>query len=131
VVGFTLLIQAAAYLNDWRNLGFDTWGAVALALSGGVCLLGGILTPITSVLVVLGAIAYALSWMPAPTANLFDTKLAIINVIAIATAILFLGPGAFSLDARLFGRREIFIPTVRVRQNRDDPVNPGSGFSVE
>jgi hypothetical protein len=27
-----------------------------------------------------------------------------------ATAIALLGPGAFSLDARLFGRREILIP---------------------
>ena len=27
-----------------------------------------------------------------------------------AAAIVFLGPGAFSVDARLFGRREIIIP---------------------
>jgi hypothetical protein len=27
-------------------------------------------------------------------------------------AVVFLGPGAFSLDARLFGRREIIIPPV-------------------
>jgi hypothetical protein len=30
------------------------------------------------------------------------------TIMAIATA--FLGPGAFSLDARMFGRREIVIP---------------------
>jgi hypothetical protein len=29
---------------------------------------------------------------------------------AIAVAVIFLGPGALSLDARLFGRREIIIP---------------------
>jgi hypothetical protein len=31
-------------------------------------------------------------------------------VMAVSTAIALLGPGAFSLDARLFGQREIIIP---------------------
>jgi len=30
--------------------------------------------------------------------------------VILAAAIALLGPGAFSLDARLFGRREIVIP---------------------
>jgi uncharacterized membrane protein YphA (DoxX/SURF4 family) len=110
VAGLTLLIQGAAYLNDERNLRFDALVAVTLAFVGGVSLLVGILTPITSLLVVLGTIGYAFSWLPAPSANLFDSKLAVIDVIAMATAIAFLGPGAYSLDARFFGRREIFIP---------------------
>jgi uncharacterized membrane protein YphA (DoxX/SURF4 family) len=110
VAGLTLLIQGASYLNNWRNLRFDTLIAVTLALVGGGSLLAGILTPITSLLVVLGTIGYALSWLPAPSANLLACKLAVLNVIAIATAIAFLGPGAYSLDAFFFGRREIFIP---------------------
>jgi hypothetical protein len=32
------------------------------------------------------------------------------NLAAISAAVVLLGPGAFSLDARLFGRREIVIP---------------------
>ena len=32
------------------------------------------------------------------------------NLAAISAALALLGPGAFSLDARLFGRREIIIP---------------------
>ncbi len=84
---------------------------VVLAFAGGLCLLAGILTPITSILVVLGTIAYAFSWVPEPAANLFASKLSIVYMIAMAVAIAFLGPGAFSMDARLFGRREIFIPT--------------------
>ena len=110
VAGLTLLIQGAAYLNDWRNLRFDALVAVTLAFADGVSLLAGILTPITSLLVVLGTIGYALSWLPAPSANLLACKLAVINVIAIATAIALLGPGAYSLDALFFGRREILIP---------------------
>jgi uncharacterized membrane protein YphA (DoxX/SURF4 family) len=110
VAGLTLLIQGGAYLNDWRDLKSYTLVAVTLAFVGGVSLLAGILTPITSLLVVLGTIGYAFSWLPAPNANLFDSKLAVIYLIAIATAIAFLGPGAYSLDALFFGRREIFIP---------------------
>ena len=51
---------------------------------------------------------------PVPVPNLFDEKLSAILAAIIAVAIVFLGPGAFSLDARLFGRREIIIPP-RVR----------------
>ena len=114
MAGLTLLIQGAAYLNDWRNLRFDALVAVTLAFVGGVSL-AGILTPITSLLVVLGTIGYAFSWLPAPSANLLDSKLAVIDVIAIATAIAFLGPGAYSLDALFFGRREILVTCVMTR----------------
>lgn len=36
----------------------------------------------------------------------------LVGVIILAAAIALLGPGAFSLDARLFGRREIVIPNI-------------------
>jgi hypothetical protein len=34
----------------------------------------------------------------------------VLNVIVEAAVIGLLGPGAFSIDARMFGRREILIP---------------------
>jgi len=40
-------------------------------------------------------------------------------MIVTAVAIALLGPGAFSLDGRLFGRREIVIRPHRVHRNRD------------
>jgi hypothetical protein len=48
--------------------------------------------------------------LPPPTPNLFDARLSAILAAIMAAAIVFLGPGAFSLDARMFGRREIIIP---------------------
>jgi hypothetical protein len=49
------------------------------------------------------------------TANDHHTSaLAAFNLAAISGALVLLGPGAFSLDARLFGRREIIIPEGRV-----------------
>jgi hypothetical protein len=41
------------------------------------------------------------------------------NLASISAALVLLGPGAFSLDARLFGRREIIIPEGRVRSSDD------------
>src|SRR5215831_4939060 len=110
VVGLVLVIQGTAYLKELPGLTLSKWAILALILTCGACFVVGILTPVTSVLIVLSNIGYALSLMPAPPENLFESKLVIINTIAISVAILFLGPGAFSVDARLFGRREIIIP---------------------
>lgn len=81
-----------------------------LAIMVGASLLIGFLTPFVSLLIGLGNISMALSWFPTPAQNLFDTGLSIIFAIAMNASIFLLGPGAFSIDARLFGRRKIIIP---------------------
>jgi uncharacterized membrane protein YphA (DoxX/SURF4 family) len=43
-------------------------------------------------------------------ANNHISALAAFNLAAMSAALVLLGPGAFSLDARLFGRRKIIIP---------------------
>ncbi len=107
----TVLAQCIAYAVDWHHLGFVTAAVGFLAIASSVSLLIGYLTPFSAVLVALTSLGTALSWFPAPNPNLFDTKLATALATVIAVAIICLGPGAFSLDARLFGRREITIPT--------------------
>ena len=82
----------------------------AVTLAAGAFLLAGLMTPFVAVFVAAGGIGIALSWIPLPSEALFDSYLAIINLIVLSIAIALLGPGAFSLDARMFGRREITIP---------------------
>ena len=52
-------------------------------------------------------------------ANNHISALAALNLAAISAALVLLGPGAFSVDARLFGRREIIIPEGRVHRVDD------------
>jgi hypothetical protein len=67
----------------------------------------------------LGSLDFALSWFPSSTPNVFDTNLSSVFVIIITSAIVLLGPGALSLDARLFGCREIIIPAAHARRDLD------------
>lgn len=81
-----------------------------LAIVCGAALLIGALTPIAAALVGLQSVAVALSQFPS---FLPHTKLSAVLLAVIAVALVLLGPGAFSLDARRFGRREINIPAAR------------------
>ena len=110
-LGFTLLAQGASYLSAWPDLTFVAYVVVFSSVASGVSLLIGFLTPLAGILAVLSAACTLPSWLAPPPSQLFDSKLLIINVIVMAGTVSFLGPGAFSLDARLFGRREIIIPS--------------------
>jgi putative oxidoreductase len=79
--------------------------------TSGVFLLLGFLTPIAGLYASLYSLGVALSWIPMPASVVFDAKIASPEMIAMSIALTLLGPGAYSVDARLFGRREIIIPT--------------------
>ena len=109
-IGIVGLLQGAFYLAGRAGATPGTWLCGLLGLVAGAALLIGALTPIAGILSSVGAIAIGFSFLSAPNPNLFDQKLTAVLAAIIAAAIVFLGPGAFSLDARLFGRREIIIP---------------------
>jgi uncharacterized membrane protein YphA (DoxX/SURF4 family) len=101
-----------------RNL--VAWGLAVLTFAGGAFLLVGLMTPFMAVLVAAGGVAAVLSWIPLPGQALSDSYPAILNLIVLSISIALLGPGAFSLDARMFGRREIPIPSSRSMSRHDE-----------
>lgn len=114
-VGGTAVVESGIYFNSAGTFTLATWAAGGLAATAGACLLSGFLTPIAAALVALSNLAVLLSWLPAAP-DLLQMKLPIAFLIVVSAAVACLGPGAFSIDARLFGRREIIIPPVYVRQ---------------
>jgi hypothetical protein len=112
IVGLAAIVQGFLYLSRGAKLSAGgLFFGVLLAISG-VCLMIGFLTPIASILAGIGCMASDISWFPAPVTTLFDGPLVSLEMIVMAVSIALLGPGAFALDARLFGRREIVIPPV-------------------
>jgi uncharacterized membrane protein YphA (DoxX/SURF4 family) len=101
-------VQAANYLRT-PEINLLGWIVMSAMVVVGLCFLLGFMTPLMSSILVVGALAIGLSWLPSPRQNLLDTQFSIVNLVVIAAAIGALGPGAFSLDARMFGRREIRI----------------------
>ena len=103
-LGITTLIRGAVYLSERGDSTFLNLitGLVGVAL--GAFLLVGFLTPIIAAVTFTGGILSA-------AAAGQNASIAIeIYLVVLAAAIVFLGPGAFSLDARFFGRREIILP---------------------
>jgi uncharacterized membrane protein YphA (DoxX/SURF4 family) len=110
VVGATLVGHGVLCLVSSERVTLLVLVSFAVLSLSGVCLLIGFLTPILSLLACLENLGIAFSWFPLQLLSPFESKLALVPVIAISAAIALLGPGAFSLDARLFGWKEIVIP---------------------
>ncbi|HKR21468.1 MAG TPA: hypothetical protein VJS17_02695 [Pyrinomonadaceae bacterium] len=94
LVGVTLIAQTVTQVRS-SELSASGWILATLILLGAGCLLLGFVTPVVAVVIGLCSVAV--------TFNL--------DIVVLSTAIALLGPGAFSVDARMFGRREILIPS--------------------
>lgn len=108
-IGLVVLFGAGFSVSGGPQSGIQIWMVVS-AVAAGAALILGLFTPVAALLTGLGAIAAGFSLLPAPVSNVTESKLALILIATVAVAIACLGPGGFSVDARLFGRREIIIP---------------------
>jgi uncharacterized membrane protein YphA (DoxX/SURF4 family) len=99
-----------SYLSDPSSPSSGKWLLGLVLIASGVALTAGFLTPCAGLLAGICFLGIAISWFPTPSWGIHDAKLLALWMIITAAAIFLLGPGAFSLDGRLFGRREIVIP---------------------
>lgn len=105
MLGITALWQGGIYLFGRENLtGFEKVLGFLLGVVG-ASLLAGFLTPICGTVIFLGG---ALSIFSSIQRG--KLEMPVFCITAISAAVILQGPGAFSIDARLFGRREIIIP---------------------
>jgi uncharacterized membrane protein YphA (DoxX/SURF4 family) len=109
-VGLATIAAGVLYFSGSSNLSWAKWSLGFALIISGAALAIGFLTPFAGIIVGVCSLGIALSWFQAPFRGLHDTKLLASGMTVIAVAIALLGPGAFSLDGRLFGRREIVIP---------------------
>lgn len=110
VVAATLVGHGVLCAQASDRMTAMVWVSFIFLLISGACLLVGFLTPILSLLAAIECLAIAFSWFPFELTGPLESKLALVAITAIAASIALLGPGAFSLDARLFGWKEIVIP---------------------
>jgi hypothetical protein len=88
----------------------DTPWMLALLSTVAISLCVGLFTPVTAA---LGAVIELVIW------HFSSAAIAALHVCAmlVAVALAMLGPGAYSLDAKLFGRRRVIFPS---KDGRDD-----------
>jgi uncharacterized membrane protein YphA (DoxX/SURF4 family) len=106
-VGACAALEAAALLSE-GHLSASAATAVAVsALVAGIFVIVGFLTPLASAL--LGTQAALTLFASAPLLGLLDSRMAVLEFLVMAAVLAVLGPGAISIDARMFGRREVAI----------------------
>ena len=110
-----LVVGGAASSQAWLFISANH-GAVSasvvvalLAFVTGVALIIGFMTPIASVLLSAGSLLLTIDSSVPGHLLLFESGMARLEFIVMSVALISLGPGVLSLDARLYGRREIEV----------------------
>ena len=111
-------LHGGLYLTQSTDPKAMLWALGLLAIIGGVALVVGFLTPGAAVAVGAATLLLEASWTSPPVSVVQLDGAAALLVAVNAIALALLGPGAHSIDAHLFGRREIIIPPDALSHNR-------------
>jgi uncharacterized membrane protein YphA (DoxX/SURF4 family) len=106
----TAVAEGWTYLFGRDDTALWARAAGLLLIACGALLLVGLLTPFACIVVVLCGVGVPLSGFQATAPHLFAAGSSLLLEVVMTVALVLTGPGAYSLDARLFGRREIIIP---------------------
>jgi uncharacterized membrane protein YphA (DoxX/SURF4 family) len=109
-VAFSATLHGVEMLIATDNPTLASWTIGLVAIFVGAALFVGFLTPITGTSAAIGNSALVVSLFVGAGTGAPDKAFTAIDLVVLSIALVLLGPGAFSLDAYLFGRREIIIP---------------------
>ncbi len=107
-VGF--MAQGIAYFASGHETGAFIMVVAGLMVVVGLLLLTGSLSRWAALVAATTCLLSMFSWFPGPHIGLFESPMTAVLAVVIAFSLVCLGPGAFSVDAHLFGRREVIIP---------------------
>jgi uncharacterized membrane protein YphA (DoxX/SURF4 family) len=109
-VGAVAIVLGITCITSAAHRGLSVWLVGTVLTASGAALVVGFVTVMTSVLLGLCVMGITLSLIPAPPLGSLGAPMIGILVGIVALGIALIGPGAFSVDGYLFGRREIVIP---------------------
>ena len=109
LVGASAVLEGAAYLSGGGTVHFISWFLGIVTMVAGACLLAGVLTTVFGAVVAAQVAAVTFLWLRPSWSHGIAGVVSAVTLIVVATAVALLGPGAYSVDARLFGLREIVI----------------------
>ena len=112
----TLISQGVSYFDDKHAAGLLTFAVACFVIAPGCLLLVGFWTRVMAGLAAIIDITGVLSLFPESNVGPLGIQTTAILATAIAVAVLCLGAGALSVDARMFGRREILIPAASSKE---------------
>ena len=108
--GIALVACGVIHFIAWQEESVLILTVAALSSICGLLLLFGLFNRFACRLGVLISLGTALGLIHVPVVNVLSAKVSAVFTAVIAVALLCLGPGAYSLDARRHGHREIIIP---------------------
>jgi uncharacterized membrane protein YphA (DoxX/SURF4 family) len=109
VVGGAASSQAWMYITANHGALNSGIAVALLAFGTGLALIVGFMTPIASVLLTAGGLLLMADSSGSGHLLLLESGMARLEFVAMSAALISLGPGALSVDARLYGRREIEV----------------------
>jgi uncharacterized membrane protein YphA (DoxX/SURF4 family) len=108
VLGVTFVIHGIDLLHR-ENVAGTVWATSMAGVLCGLMVFVGLLTPFASVILCAATIGdWAVNFPPGQEGMHLPSAGTICTVI-VTVAVALLGPGAYSADARMFGRREVVV----------------------
>jgi uncharacterized membrane protein YphA (DoxX/SURF4 family) len=109
--GVVLVARCVIFIDARHDLRLAVISTLSLTFVSAVFLLLGYRTRLAAAIASIASIGSIFFWLSKYQPQ--ESRLSALLVSIIAAAVICLGPGAFSLDSRFFGRREIIIPKSR------------------